>query len=255
MLHKGDEMRVNCKIVVGADGVESRVGRWFGLKTVTTLHNTEGALQYTLNHPEVNSRYCDFYFGANVAPGGYLWVFPGGDQTASVGLGCAGDQLRKRSLRELLNKFVKAKFPGAKILSEVAGGIPVQATLKEITGDNVLLAGDAARQVNPMTGAGIINGMIGGSIAGTVAGKCVKNGSWTKDDFRSYPEKWRQRIGENHERFFKMKEVVNRFSDDELNKIADAINTLPPDKRNLKKVFMVALVKHPSLLGALKHLF
>jgi len=255
VLHRGSETTVNCKIIIAADGVESRVGRWFGVKTVTTLHNTEGALTYVLSHPEIDNRYCDFYFGTEVAPGGYLWVFPGGDHSASVGIGCAGDCLRGKSLHEFLDRFIQRKYGGAKILSEVAGGIPVQATLKEIIADNLMLVGDAARQVNPMTGAGIINGMIAGKIAGITASESIKMRSWKKDDFRDYPKEWHQRIGSNHEKYFKMKEVVNKFSDESLNQIAETIYSLPESKRTLRKVFMTALIKHPLLLGELRHLF
>ncbi len=255
MFHRGREIKANCKIIIGADGVESRVGRWFGLETVTTIHNTEGALEYVITHPNINRKFCDFYFGAEIAPGGYLWVFPGEENTASVGLGCAGDKLVRNSLRNLLNKFIDRKYPGAKIISEVAGGIPVQATLKEIIADNLMLVGDAARQVNPMTGAGIINGMIGGKIAGETASNAINNGSWKREDFVGYQEKWHKRIGTDHQKFFKMKEVINRFSDNSLNKIADTINSLPEDERTLRKVFMTALFKHPTLLGELRHLF
>ena len=83
----------------------------------------------------------------------------------------------------------------------------------------------------------------------------TKKGGWTKKDFKEYPRQWHRRIGENHERFFKMKEVVNKFSDKDLNNIADAINSLPEEERSLKRVFMTALIKHPSLLGALRYLF
>ncbi|MBD3234185.1 MAG: geranylgeranyl reductase family protein [candidate division Zixibacteria bacterium] len=254
MLFKGEKISVNCKIIIGADGVESRVGRWLGLKTVTALRNTEGALQYVLTHPEIDKRYCDFYFGKDVAPGGYLWVFPGDDNVASVGLGCAGNAIKGKTLRVLLDTFVESKYPGAKILSEVAGGIPVQATLKEITIDNMMLSGDAARQVNPMTGAGIINGMIGGKLAGQTAAEAIKKGDWTKEGLKDYPAMWHERIGKDHERFYKIKEVVNKFSDDTFNKISDSMNSLPGEDRTLKRVFMTALVKHPSLLMELRHL-
>ncbi|MCP4631936.1 MAG: NAD(P)/FAD-dependent oxidoreductase, partial [candidate division Zixibacteria bacterium] len=203
--HHGDKKVINCKIVIGADGVESRVGRMLGIETATTLHNTEGALQYVISHPEINTQYCDFYFGNNVAPGGYLWVFPGENNIASIGLGCAGDELIHKSLHQLLDNFMNKTYPGAKILSEVAGGIPVQATLEEITADNILLCGDAARQVSPITGGGIINGMVGGKLAGITAAHAIENGSWKKSDFEEYPKEWHNRIGENHNKYYKMK--------------------------------------------------
>ncbi len=35
----------------------------------------------------VKDAYCDFYLGKEIAPGGYIWVFPKGKNVANVGIG------------------------------------------------------------------------------------------------------------------------------------------------------------------------
>lgn len=37
IMHRGEEREVRCKIVIGADGVESKVGRWAGIDTSAYL--------------------------------------------------------------------------------------------------------------------------------------------------------------------------------------------------------------------------
>ena len=49
------------------------------------------------------------------------------------------------------------------------GGDPVGGMPKKIYADNIMVCGDAAGQVNPLTGGGIISGMTGGMYAGQVA--------------------------------------------------------------------------------------
>jgi len=86
---KGFSLRSD--IVIGADGVESRVGRWAGIRTQLKLKDIETCVQYTLANIDINPHDCDFYFSRSIAPGGYLWIFPKGEGIANVGLGISGE--------------------------------------------------------------------------------------------------------------------------------------------------------------------
>ena len=66
-------------------------------------------------------------------------------------------------------EFLKWKYPNGSTSTLVAGGVPAAKTVKKMVGDGVMLVGDAAHFVNPMTGGGIASGMKGGQIAGRVA--------------------------------------------------------------------------------------
>jgi digeranylgeranylglycerophospholipid reductase len=249
------EKRVTTEVIIAADGVESRVGRWAGLRTALSLHNIESGMQYQICDESADQDFTEFYFGENVAPGGYLWCFPKGEGLASVGVGIAADHLSGRTAKAFLDDFLKIRFPKAKILSMVAGGIPVSSTLKEIVGDGIMLVGDAARQVNPMTGAGILNGMIAGKLAGQVAVSAIKDGDTSKNRLKEYQKLWYQRLGRTHRAFYLIKEGVIRLSDEALNRTAHLLWDLPPDKRTLKRVFFTALSREPKLLLELRHLF
>ena len=45
--YNGEQKEVKAKIVIAADGVESRVGRWAGLKTHIDFRDMESAVQIT----------------------------------------------------------------------------------------------------------------------------------------------------------------------------------------------------------------
>ena len=78
------------KIVIAADGVESQVGRWAGIDTTHDLRDVDICAQYLMSGIEIEPDLCDFYLGREIAPRGYIWVFPKGDDIANVGVGIGG---------------------------------------------------------------------------------------------------------------------------------------------------------------------
>ncbi|MDP6499818.1 MAG: NAD(P)/FAD-dependent oxidoreductase, partial [Candidatus Marinimicrobia bacterium] len=87
----GQPFNVESKLVIAADGVESRVGRWAGLKTNIKMKDMESAYQKTISGIEVDENRFDIYVSRKWAPGGYLWIFPKGPNIANVGLGVSGE--------------------------------------------------------------------------------------------------------------------------------------------------------------------
>ena len=243
---KDQKVDVRANVIVGADGVESRVGKWAGIDTTTSIHDMESCAQLTLSGIEVEQGILEFYFGENVAPGGYVWVFPKGKDCANVGIGIGVDQAKQKSAVRYLEDFVQRKFPRAGILTRIAGGVPCAKTCKEIVKNGVVLVGDAAHQVNPTSGGGIISGMIGGMIAGQVVAESV-----AKNDLahlKEYSERWHKRLGWRHEVFYSIKEAISSLSDETLNKICVDGLKLPQEKRTVGGIFRTALWNQPSLL-------
>ena len=239
--------------MIGADGVESRVGRWAGLNTTCKLQDMESAVQMTLTNINVEPDTCYFYFGEKVAPGGYLWVFPKGENTANVGLGIAGIYGRQKHALSYLEEFIEKNFPNASILTVIAGGVPCAKTADKIVTHGLMLVGDAAHQVNPVSGGGIISGMIGGKIAGQIAGEAIK-----KNDLNlifNYENEWRKTLGQRHERYYKIKQFIYKFSDEKLNEIARELSKIPYENLTLKNLFLTAVKAQPSLIVEVLKLF
>ena len=145
----------------------------------------------------------------------------------------------------LFAQLVKSRL---QVLTLVAGGVPCVDTLDRIVADGVMLVGDAAHQVNPMTGGGILNGMIAGKIAGQVAAEAVRKNNVSEKKLRKYSSEWHKKEGRNNELSYRIQQVVNTFSDEDLNKIAHTVNDLPSEKRTIFQIFKTALLKHPKLI-------
>lgn len=99
--HMGNPMEIKAKIVIGADGPESRVGRWAGLKTGLKPGNMESCAQFEMVGVDMKQPGClELVFGS-VAPGGYAWIFPKGEDIANVGLGVLSTKTDKTAYQHL----------------------------------------------------------------------------------------------------------------------------------------------------------
>ncbi len=251
--HLGKRQSLRAKIVIGADGVESRVGRWAGIRTQLKLRDIETCVQYTLANVDVTPGDCDFYFSHEIAPGGYIWVFPKGEGIANVGIGISGEYAQYKSPMRYLEKFVQEHFPKASALTTTIGGVPIALTNKQIVKNGFMLIGDAAHQANPISGGGIVPAMVAGKLAGQVAAEAIQAGDVSESFLKKYEKQWYKSEGNTHKMTYRLKEAVYKLTDNDLNKTADSILSLPEQKRTIVNVFKKALYNRPTLiLDALK---
>ncbi|MFP3908914.1 MAG: geranylgeranyl reductase family protein [Halobacteriota archaeon] len=191
----GEQDNVKSKIVIGADGIESRVGKWVGIDTTLELDEIGSGIQYLVTDVNFDPEGSYFWYGKEIAPGGYAWLFPKGDKEANVGVGVI-PKYAKKSSREYLDDFIRNKFGKVKIIELVAGGIPMKGPIETAVADNVMLVGDAARHTDPFTGSGIIHAMKGGFYSGKVASKAIERGDFSKEFLKKYDECWKNDFGE-----------------------------------------------------------
>ncbi len=249
-------LEVRAEVIIAADGVGSRVARWAGLNTALKLDDIETGIQFQMVGVNFESpSMMEFYFGNKIAPGGYSWVFPKGEDMANVGLGVLGSRAERRPI-EYLRDFV-ARMPGlskGKVIEINAGGVPVGGPLKQTVKDNLLVVGDAARQVNALTGGGIDSAMRAGDIAGEVATKAVAEGDTSEKRLGEYEKQWRDLMGKRLERYLKAKNVLVSLTDDDLDRLAEALNEVEFDKISLTDILKVLIKAHPKLFWKLKGL-
>jgi len=239
---------VRAKIMVGADGVESRAGRWLGLRAVCRPRDMESAAQYLVCGVELVPHRLEMHFGSQVAPGGYFWVFPKGSDIANMGVGISGGHGAEHPALWYLDRMMERHWPHASIIGRTLGGIPCSGGLREIVGDNVVLVGDAAHQANPLTGGGIMTAMKAGRIAGRVVAEAVRAGDMSKRALEAYEREWNDLLGKVHRRFYRMKEGAFHLTDETINDLAATINNLPADSRTMSTILTRALIGHPRLI-------
>ncbi|VVB61568.1 Digeranylgeranylglycerophospholipid reductase [uncultured archaeon] len=215
-------------MVVAADGVESKIARMAGLNTSLPIPNSISCYQYEMAGIDIerpNRLY--FYLGANVAPGGYIWIFPKGDHIANVGIGFVLGKSKSETAKYYLDKWIES-MPSIKkgsIIEENAGGIPFGNFLKKMTADNFLAVGDAAHQVNPMHGGGIAEAINGARLAARVIARAIREEDTTEKNLDEYNRVWWDMHGKNLARIEKIVNECLSLSDEEINKITDSISS------------------------------
>lgn len=208
---------VRAKVLVGADGLQSQVGRWAGLRTHIKITELASCLQFVVDQVETDGL-LEIITGHHWAPGGYAWVFPKGYGYAEVGLGVICTMTDKNArwyLDQFLKKsFFKDRFRDARILEIQGGGVPLASPLRTQYADNLILVGDAARHVNPITGGGIHTALSGGLIAGRFLADLLETGKPpTAVNLKAYQERWLNRLGQKMWKLYEEKTDIFREKD------------------------------------------
>jgi digeranylgeranylglycerophospholipid reductase len=229
----GNEI-IKTRIVIAADGVDSKIGRLAGLNTKSKTGMLGSCAQHTLVNIDLDSDSLEFYFGSKHAPGGYAWVFPKNQHEANVGVGILRPS--RQGVLGILDNFIKTKFQNAQSIRLVSGCVPSALPPKECVRRNVLLVGDAARQVNPFTGAGIANAFIAGKIAGEVSGDVIGK-NLPLDALKKYDEQWRGALGKKLIKGLKLRRRVME-NDKNIERFCLFLNIIPQFilKRYIRKL-------------------
>ena len=250
--HLGRRFEVGADVVMGADGVESKVGRWGGIDTRLALKDIEVCAQMLVHDPSIDQHVCAFYLGDNIAPGGYVWTFPKGNECANVGIGMLGSYSNSGEPMLRLKKFIADRLPNAKTLEVMVGGVPVSEPMHGIVADGLMLVGDAAHQSDALTGGGIANAMDAGALAGSVAVASIADGDVSAERLGEYEKKWFALKGKSLSRDWTVKEKFVKLSDAQLNGFMHSLEGVEFKKMHLSEILLHLLRKNPRMLWWLK---
>lgn len=176
-----DGRTVAARVVVGADGPGSRVGRAIGAVSAIVAETRQVTVPL-----RVPSDTTDIFLTGDL-PGGYGWCFPKGD-VANVGLGGAPSARPhfKPLLAALIGRLEREGLVGKEVSCITGGAIPCGGMIGpagRIGAVDVLLAGDAAGLANPVSGAGINPAVLSGRLAGMAAAGIAGGSSGAVADY------------------------------------------------------------------------
>ena len=220
---KTQETELEAKLVLGADGFTSTVAKSFGLEK-TGNREVIPCIQYLMvNCTFRDEQTAEFYLGREVAPLGYAWAFPKGEGKANVGIGVRGSPAKP-----YLEKFIEGNpdmFSKAKVIGIEGAPVTIGGMLDQIVDDNVMLVGEAAGQVVPLTGAGIHSGVVGAKMAAQTAIDALEKGDFSKDMLMSYSENYSEHWGKRISDSLKALRMIEQLNDDEMNMLAEMLDS------------------------------
>lgn len=198
------EYSIECQLLIACDGVNSAVARKFAGHKMERKHHC-GALRIYYENVEFETRdKIELHFIKDVLPG-YFWVFPMANNKANVGIGMRSDYISKKKikLKTVLEKVIQEhptlapRFANAKALETVKGmGIPIGSRRVKLSSDHLLIAGDAACLVDPISGEGIGNAIRSGRFAAQHAIEALKSQQFNAASLMAYDKKIYNLIGD-----------------------------------------------------------
>lgn len=190
------------QIAVGADGAYSVLSRHLGTIKTERKHYSAGLRVY-YEGVTLDSNFIELHFFQEALPG-YVWIFPLPDHQANVGIGVLSSVVAKGkiNLKETLQRIIstdpllKERFKNARPLESVKGhGLPLGSKKRVLSGDRILLVGDAASLIDPLTGEGIANAIRSGRISAEHIRHCFNKGDFSKSFNASYDKEIYRRMG------------------------------------------------------------
>ena len=152
--------RLEGAVIVGADGANGITARALGVQAEYGVA-LEGNVGYEHVSRERFAGRAVVELGA--VPGGYAWVFPKADH---VNVGVGGWQSEGPRLRERLGELCRAFGIDESTVHDVRGHrLPMRGGARRQVRDRVLLVGDAAALVDPLSGDGMYEAFVSGRLA------------------------------------------------------------------------------------------
>jgi len=169
------------KLLVGADGPDSIVAKQTNL---TLPDNSLIGIQSTVNGV-FDSNEVELWFNEHISPEFFGWVIPTGNSTARVGI-ATRDNAKKG-----FDNFLRGRLDLENVKPDVVGKINF-GLIESSVAERILLVGDAACQIKPFSGGGVIYGLIGAGYCARACADALKEERFDAEFLaRVYDERWK----------------------------------------------------------------
>ena len=212
--------KLSSRIVIDTEGVASTFLKQADLQQFDRRH-VVSAVQGEVEHvDDVENDLVEVYPGQHFAPGLFAWIIPRRNGSAKIGLAT-----KTGNPREFFKHFlhahpnVKKKLSFRKVKNISYHLIPLGGPISRTYSNGFLVAGDAASQVKPTTGGGVIMGLTCAKIAGETACEAMRLGNFTESFLAQYQSAWKNEIGFDMMVMKRIRLMLNSLSDHRLDGI------------------------------------
>ena len=224
------EEKFPAKIVIDAEGISSRILRQSGLSPLKRqmLNAVHAEVE---NVKDAEEDMVEVFLGKDYAPGFYAWFIPKKNGKAKIGLATkAGNP--KELLQRLILKHpvVSKKLQRARVLRTTFYPISLSGPIAKTYSDGFLTVGDAASQVKPTTGGGVILGMTCAKIAAQVAYEALQRNDFSPEFLSIYQMLCKETLGFDMSVMLRMRKMLDTMSDGKLDNAIGFLSRIGVDK-------------------------
>ncbi len=227
-----NNIKISSKIIVGADGSKSFVSslindkfKYFNasqyLVEVNDFHINENNNTSTINNSFLDDNFVvkdkaiefvDLFAISKILPG-FLWCIPTSKSCFRVGLFSNNSY---KDQKTILNSFLDNddRFNESKIIEKYHGKIPIFDKNKKIVKNRIILIGDAASQLKPTTGGGLILGFDTTNLAKEAIIKSLDNDNI--NFLKEYEKKFKKKYSKELSYQIKVQKTIENLSDEDL---------------------------------------
>ncbi len=246
------------KILIIADGMSSKLAPKSGLKgkwKIDEIGLCKCAIMEGENLLDKDS--ISLFFRAYK---GYGWIFPIDDKRFNIGCGTWLDENLNSNLNQIYTEFlndphIKKFFPSSHYKEIWNGAYPIPALgvkEKSLFGDNIMIIGDAAGFVSPISGEGIHPSIVSGKIAAETAIEALKTDDISKQSLKKYKQhpnikkiirNFKMKVsmveflfenkGQNLSKMFELADTDDKIREEVINMF---LFSIPPSKELLLKI-------------------
>jgi digeranylgeranylglycerophospholipid reductase len=259
---QGDkEERVPAKIVVDAEGIASRLLRQTGLSGLNGERLVYGVEAEVENVKNLDLNAVEVFVGKAYAPGFYAWLMPRLDGTAKVGLATNKGNPKEFLQRLMLKHPVALKqLANAKITRIAFHPITLGGPISKAYSDGFLALGDAASQVKPTTGGGVVFGLTCARIAAEVADEAVRRNDVSANFLALYQKRCTDTLGFDFGVMLRVRRFLDSLSDEKVDEVLRFCARIGLDKtlENVEEIdfqgqTLLKVMKKPNVFAALAY--
>lgn len=201
-----------CSLLIGADGHSSRVAKTLGIDN--SPREYVRGFQMDLRKKYDEEDMINIRLGSKVAPGFFSWELPFGD---FVRVGMCTSWSAGPPVNYMQPLLKAAGLESASVIKKYSGKIPLGGRPRSY-GERLMLIGDAAGQVKPISGGGLYPAFRSAEALKNIANIVFETNDFSAKNMSQYEEEWKTDLGKEMKNGYRLRRAYVKFTDDDLDR-------------------------------------